>query len=132
MIIVVEVLRRMVIGALVGTVFGWGYYLLTGPFTEKVLCPSGGLECLGVVVLTAGGGLVLVLVPAGLTLRLLGFRPAWPTGCTSAVIIILTGLVVSASSGAGTRFDFAVIGVFAFAFALAGVLTTGWGADRGK
>lgn len=119
----------MVIGALVGAVFGWGYYLLTGPFTKKVLCPSGGLECLGVVVLSAGGGLILVLVLAGLTLRLLGLRPAWPTGCMSAAIIMVAGLVVSANSGVGTRFDFVAIGVFAFAYALAAVLTTGWGVD---
>jgi hypothetical protein len=118
----------MVIGALVGAVFGWGYYLLAGPFTE-VLCPSGGLECLGAVFLTAGGGLVLVLVLAGLTLRLLGLRPAWPTGCMSAVIIVLAGLVLSSNSGVGTRFDFAAIGVFAFAYASAAVLTTGWGVD---
>lgn len=123
------VLRRVVIGALVGAVFGWGYYLLAGPFTKKVLCPSGGMECLGVVLLTAGGGLVLVLVLAGLTLRLLGLRPAWPTGCMSGVIIIIAGLVVSANAGVGTRFDFAAIGVFAFAYAFAAVLTTGYGAD---
>jgi hypothetical protein len=119
----------MVIGALVGAVFGWGYYLLAGPFTQRVLCPSGGLECLGVGLLTAGGGLVLVLVLAGVTLRLLGLRPAWPTGCMSAVIIVVAGLVLSSNSGVGTRFDFAAIGVFAFAYALAAVLTTGWGVD---
>ncbi|GAB2855481.1 hypothetical protein GCM10027200_64790 [Lentzea nigeriaca] len=118
----------MVIGALVGAVFGWGYYLLARPSTAKVLCPSGGMECFGVGMLTAGGGLVLVLVLAGLTLRLLGLRPAWPTGCLSGVIII-AGLVVSANAGVGTRFDFAAIGVFAFAYAFAAVLTTGWGAD---
>ena len=119
----------MVIGALVGAVFGWGYYLLAGPFTKNVLCPSGGLECLGVALLTAGGGLILVLALAGLTLRLLGLRPAWPTGCMSAVIIMVAGLVVSANSGVGTRFDFAAIAVFTFAYALAAVLTTGWGVD---
>ena len=119
----------MVIGALVGAVFGWGYYLVARPSTAKVLCPSGGLECLGVALLTAGGGLMLVLVLAGLTLRLLGLRPAWPTGCLSAVIIVVAGLVLFSNSGVGARFDFAAIGVFAFAYALAAVLTTGWGAD---
>jgi hypothetical protein len=119
----------MVIGALVGAVFGWGYYLLARPSTAKVLCPSGGTECLGVGMLTAGGGLILVLVLAGLTLRLLGLRPAWPTGCMSAVIIMVAGLVVSANSGVGTRFDFVAIGIFAFAYALAAVLTAGWGVD---
>jgi hypothetical protein len=124
-----EVLRRLVIGALVGAVFGWGYYLVARPSTAGVLCPSGGLECLGAALLTAGGGLVLVLVLAGLTLRLLGWRPAWPTGCMSAVIIVVAGLVLSSDPGVGTRFDLAAIGVFAFAYAFAAVLTTGWGAD---
>jgi hypothetical protein len=108
------VLRRVAIGALVGAVFGWGYYLLAGPVTD-VLCPSGGL--------------ILVLVLAGLTLRLLGLRPAWPTGCLSGVIIIIAGLVVSADAAVGTRFDFAAIGIFAFSYAFAAVLTTGYGAD---